>query len=233
MDFKKIKEQLFSNTKDKSKECINDEKEDNNKTKEKSNGRIYNLSVLLIIGIMLLIIGSFFSKNTKQASTPNDLNDSKNINNVMVTDKNNNEKAVNSSVKENLSYKEKIQGELIEILQKIDGVGKVEAMIYFEGGEEQIPAFNVNDSKSNTEEKDTTGGQRNITQENGGSTVVMESDGSKTSPLIVKTYNPKITGVCVVAQGASDQITELRVRQAVTNLFGLNESEVQVYPMKD
>lgn len=233
MDFKKIKEQLFSNTKDKSKECINDEKEDNNKTKEKSNGRIYNLSVLLIIGIMLLIIGSFFSKNTKQASIPNDLNDSKNINNVMVTDKNNNEKAINSSVKENLSYKEKIQGELIEILQKIDGVGKVEAMIYFESGEEQIPAFNVNDSKSNTEEKDTTGGQRNITQENGGSTVVMESDGSKTSPLIVKTYNPKITGVCIVAQGASDQITELRVRQAVTNLFGLNESEVQVYPMKD
>lgn len=233
MDFKKIKEQLFSNTKDKSKKCINDEKEDNNKTKEKSNSRIYNLSVLLIIGIMLLIIGSFFSKNTKQASIPNDLNDSKNINNVMVTDKNNNEKAINSSVKENLSYKEKIQGELIEILQKIDGVGKVEAMIYFESGEEQIPAFNVNDSKSNTEEKDTTGGQRNITQENGGSTVVMESDGSKTSPLIVKTYNPKITGVCIVAQGASNQITELRVRQAVTNLFGLNESEVQVYPMKD
>ena len=51
-------------------------------------------------------------------------------------------------------------------------------MIYFESGEESVPAVNINDSESLTVENDTGGGKRNITQENDGRTVVMSNNGN-------------------------------------------------------
>lgn len=67
---------------------------------------------------------------------------------------------------------------------------------------------------------------------NNGSTVVITNNGSKSEPLIVKTYNPKILGVCIVAEGAENKVTELRISKAITDLFGLSEDKVNVYPMK-
>ena len=49
----------------------------------------------------------------------------------------------------------------------------------------------------------------------------LRNDGNKNEPLIVKTYKPKITGVCIVAEGAEEKITELRITKAVLNLFNL------------
>ena len=117
-------------------------------------------------------------------------------------------------------------------LEQIDGVGKVEVMISFESGEEHVPAVNINDSTNTTQEKDNAGGTRNTTQKNNGSTVVTTSDGSKSEPLILKTYNPKVLGVCVVAEGAENKVTELRISKAVTDLFGISGDKVNVYPMK-
>ena len=63
-----------------------------------------------------------------------------------------------------------------------------------------MPVFNEQTSVSTTKEKDTSGGQREITQEDGGTTVVMENDGDAQQPFITKKYNPKITGIVVVAE---------------------------------
>ncbi|GAA0121324.1 stage III sporulation protein AG [Clostridium faecium] len=224
MNFDKVKNMLsnFNKSKNDKSTGINNSGDGQNNLKDKkvnSNNKTFNLILLLLAGITLTIVGSFF-KGTKAANITADNN------------KTNKQQEVNI-IETKMSYKEKVQNELVSILGKIEGVGKIEAMIYFDSGEEQVPAFNVNDSKSITKEKDTSGGERDITQENGGSTVVMSNDGGKTEPLIVKTYNPKITGICIVAEGAGDKVTELRVRQAVTNLFGLEEEKVQVYPMKN
>ncbi|WP_461613366.1 stage III sporulation protein AG [Clostridium sp. Marseille-QA1073] len=224
MNFDKLKNILMDFNKGKNNVNVGINNPDEGKNnliskKANSNNKTFNLILLLLAGIALTIVGSFF-KDTKAS-------------NMVNNDNNNNKQQEASIIEAKISYKEKVQNELIGILGKIEGVGKIEAMIYFDGGEEQVPAFNINDSKSTTKEKDTGGGERNITQENGGSTVVMSNDGGKTEPLIVKTYNPKITGICIVAEGAGDKVTELRVRQAVTNLFGLEEEKVQVYPMKN
>lgn len=223
MNFDKLKNILANLNKSKNPKSTginnsNDGKNNVTSKKANLNTKTFNLILILLAGIALTIVGSFF-KGTKASNITNE-----NINN---------KQQEVSLIEAKASYKEKVQNELINILGKIEGVGKIEAMIYFDSGEEQVPAFNVNDSKSITKEKDTNGGERDITQENGGSTVVMSNDGGKTEPLIVKTYNPKITGICIVAEGAGDKITELRVRQAVTNLFGLEEEKVQVYPMKN
>lgn len=233
MDFEKFKNMFFGNN---SKEKNEDsgistlENGKNNKEKKSTSKKTNNLIVLALVGVCLLLVGSLFKDQEKMPT----LSENKNQDNVAIVNEKKSEENNNSEKKDDKdAYKEKVQNELISILEKIEGVGKVEAMIYFQGGEEYVPAVNENDSKSTTEEIDNQGGKRNVTQENGGSTVVMSNDSGKTEPLIVKTYNPKITGICVVAEGAGDKITELRVRQAVTNLFALEEEKVQVYPMKN
>lgn len=134
--------------------------------------------------------------------------------------------------KSSQDYETSIQDKLKDTLEKIDGVGRVEVMVSFESGEEQVPAVNINDSTSNTEEKDNEGGIRNTTQKNNGSTVVITNEGDKSKPLIVKIYKPKVSGVCVVAEGAEDKITGLRISKAVVDLFSIPENKVNVYPMK-
>ncbi|MEL7598255.1 MAG: stage III sporulation protein AG, partial [Clostridiaceae bacterium] len=147
----------------------------------------------------------------------------------IVKQKKDDEAVVNTEYKD---QQKEMELKLKDILENIKGVGKVKVMIYFKGGEEQVPALNINDSTSLTEEKDVEGGTRKITQNNDGRTVVMMNTENGNEPLILKKYNPEITGVCVVAEGAEDNLIKLQIQKAVINLFGLKENKVNVYPMK-
>lgn len=164
---------------------------------------------------------------TKSVATAN--NNSENMKNIeenASTIKNQKEDEVIASEEAELERK------LKDTLENIQGVGKVKVMIYFKGGEEQIPAININDSTSLTEEKDTDGGTRKITQKNDGRTIVMMNTDNGTEPFVVKKYKPEVTGVCVVAEGAENNLIKLQIHKAVINLFGLKENQVNVYSMK-
>lgn len=124
------------------------------------------------------------------------------------------------------------ENKLKSVLEEIEGVGKVKVMVTFDGSEEQVPAVNINDSKSTTKEKDNQGGTRETTQQNNGNTIVLTNDGSKNEPLIVKTNKPKVVGVCVVAEGANNGVIEMKIAQAVTRLYSIQTDKVTVYPMK-
>ncbi|WP_376770424.1 stage III sporulation protein AG [Clostridium lacusfryxellense] len=177
-----------------------------------------NLVLIILVAVVIVLASSFF-KSPKVTTSAG------------ATETEADKVSKESSATKIDDYEAQLEDKLKLTLQGIEGVGKVQLMIYFESGEESVPAVNVTDSKSLTVENDTTGGKRNINQENNGSTVVMSNNGDENQPLIVKTYKPVITGVCVVAQGSSVRITELRIRQAVINLFNLPESKVNVYPM--
>jgi stage III sporulation protein AG len=201
--------------------------ESGKKSKAINSNLLTNLVIMFLVGVLLLIVGSMFTKDKSPKSSGSG---TANVAAIGGEQMQNNIDTTSSAVDK--AYKEKMQEELISLLERIQGVGKVHSMIYFESGQEQVPVFNEETSTSVTSEKDNGGGQRDITQENGGSTVVMENKENEQQPFITKTYNPTITGICVVAEGAGDSITELRIRQAVTKLFGLSDDKVQVYPMK-
>ncbi len=128
-------------------------------------------------------------------------------------------------------YEATLKNELKETLSMVKGVGDVEVMIYFESGYEKIPVFNSSDSVSTSEETDQNGGKRVTTQKNIGNNIVVANDGGSNAPFVVKTLKPKITGVFVVAEGASDKKVSQEITQAVINLFNLQENNVKVYPM--
>lgn len=197
------------------------DKEKNSYLNDKKNRA--NLLIVFLIGILILITASFFKTSKAQISDQ-----------TLSNNKNSSKEQQKSQVEDSDSekYENTIQDKLKSTLEKIEGVGNVEVMVNFESGEEQVPAINATDSTNTTEEKDTEGGTRSSTQKNNGSTVVITNDGSKSEPLIVKKYKPKVSGVCVVAEGAENKLTELRITKAVVNLFSISEDKVNVYPMK-
>lgn len=188
-----------------------------------------NLLIVLLAGVLIvMMVSSYSGSNLPSVQALNSNGSSNKEDNKG----NGNTEATTSSDKATTDYETAVQDKLKATLEKIDGVGKVEVMVSFESGEEQVPAVNINDSTSTTQEKDNEGGTRSTTQKNDGSTVVITNQGDKSQPLIVKTYKPKVSGVCVVAEGAEDKVTELRIAKAVINLFNIAENKVNVYPMK-
>jgi stage III sporulation protein AG len=180
-----------------------------------------NLILLFLIGVVLVITASFFM--------------SSNSNNVIgdnLVGKKNEEKIQNTAVAVT-AYEQDIKDQLKSILYQIDGVGRVEVMVTFESGEETVPAVNNNDASSTTQDNNTNGDKSITTQGNSSSTVVTtnEQDGS-TKPLIVKTYKPKVCGVCVVAEGAENSLTQARIAKSVMDLLNVADSKVNVFPMK-
>lgn len=187
-------------------------------SKKFGNKSITNLIIVILILILALITISAFKGSGNSFA-----------NSVQIKSQDKN--AVSTSDEKTVSETE-VENKLRDTLELIDGVGRVEVMVYFEGGEEQVPAVNETDSDNYTEEKDNQGGTRNTTQKNTGSTVVLTSDGSKSEPLIIKTYKPKVSGVIIVAEGADDKGIQYEITKAVINLFNIGADKVNVYAMK-
>lgn len=201
---------------------LNGGKDPNKSDKSKKSDKILGNLVLMILVAVVIVLASSFFKTTKATSTATS---------ASATDTQKATVAIKNTTTQTSDYETELENNLKITLEGIDGVGKVKLMIYFASGEESVPAVNVTDSKSTTVEDDTSGGKRNITQDNSGSTVVMSNNGTDNEPVIVKKYKPVITGVCVVAEGSGEKLTELRIRQAVIDLFNLPEDKVNVYPM--
>ena len=179
--------------------------------KNKYMGNI--LAVLLVIGFILIAITIL---------APGLLN----VKNEVLTEENNTK--VNTTAS---TYEDKQKIELTNILRKIDGVGEVDVMINFESGEEKVAAYDSTNQTTKTEETDTNGGKRVSDQQNDTTKVVMSSESGGNSPVILKTYKPKVIGVVIAAEGAESSKVRYDIEKAVSSLYGISVEKVNVYPM--
>lgn len=179
--------------------------------KNKYMGNI--LAVLLVIGFILIAITIL---------APGLLSGKDEV----LTEENNTK--VNTTVS---TYEDKQKVELTNILRKIDGVGEVDVMINFESGEEKVAAYDSTNQTTKTEETDTNGGKRVSNQQNDTTKVVMSSESGGNSPVILKTYKPKVIGVVITAEGAESSKVRYDIEKAVSSLYGISIEKVNVYPM--
>lgn len=61
----------------------------------------------------------------------------------------------------------------------------------------------------------------------------MAVEGSKNEPYILQTNKPEISGVVIVAEGASSSKVKYDIQVAVSSLYGISIDKVNVYPMKN
>lgn len=188
------------------------------KITEKENR--WKLYVAILLLVLLYIVFSFFTDTANKSNN----NGAKEVSTMAKQPESDNSSSDN--------YERQQKTELTNILKKIDGIGNVEVMISFESDESKVLASDSTSQSSVTEETDTQGGKRVTNQKTDSSQVVMNSSGDSRSPLVVKTYKPKIIGVMVVAEGASDSKVKYDIAQAVSTLYGLSVNKVNVYPMK-
>lgn len=194
-----------------------DNKEDgpiNNKKK------IENLVVFLVILVITIIIINYIWNDKEETTNDNQITNS-NKKLAEVNDINNNDTSDTNNLK----------SELEGILTNISGVGKVKVMITYASSETTIPVYNEESSEENTEETDSEGGTRKVTQTDVRKEVIYEeNDGSKTL-ITQKTTSPEIEGAIITAEGADNAEVKTNIIQAVEAVTGLPTHRIQVFKM--
>lgn len=124
-----------------------------------------------------------------------------------------------------------LESNLETILGNIEGVGKVKVLITYSESSQTVPMFNEDTSISATEETDTNGGSRKISQENTKKEVIyQEVDGEKI-PITQSVIMPTIEGAIITAAGAGNATVKSNIIQAVEAATGLATHKIQVFPM--
>lgn len=196
-----------------------------------------NLIIIILAGILLFIIalptkkeedtgGSLFANPVSKLDSPGvfapEGAESAGQNNVL-----------NAGNKDALTdYAEAQEKKLAELLSAINGVGKVEVMLTFLSSEELVVEKDAPTVRSNTIEKDSEGGSRTVTQFEMGDSTVYRSSSGTSEPYVVKTLNPRVEGVLVVAEGAGDDAVSGSIAQIAQALFGVEAHKVVVMPME-
>lgn len=125
------------------------------------------------------------------------------------------------------TYEERLEKQLAEVLKKVQGVGDVSVMITLENDMMVEPAFNTIDNQKTSEEKDSEGGVRTITEVQSNRQVVILRKGGEDEPLVVKKSTPVIKGVLIVADGASSSRTIEQISRAAATVL-----DIPIYRIK-
>ena len=176
------------------------------KLNEKDKKKFYSLLSLVIICAIVLIAMS--SLDDKEAS--------------IKTETTNTNKEELKDESEIFTLEEKLK----KILAQIEGAGEVDVMITYESSEEIQPAFNTNTTTEETREADQQGGERTITTSSENKTIITSSSNE---PIVIKTNEPKISGVIVVATGAKDLKVKETLYSAVQTALQVKGYQVEVY----
>ena len=109
---------------------------------------------------------------------------------------------------------------LSQILQTVEGAGRVQVMLSVATGEKTV--FQANSDQSET------GENKSIKTE----TVIITDSGKNESGLITQVNPPTYKGTIVVCQGADSPTVRLAIMQAVSRITGLGSDNICVLKMK-
>ena len=185
---------------------------------DKSKRKIENIVVFIVILIITIIaINMIWNENNKTHSE-----EEKGETKILAKD----ETTIETS-KESLEYR------LENILKQIKGVGEVKVLITYSQTSETLAMYNEDNSQSDTEETDSGGGSRKITENNTKKEVIYkEVDGEKI-PVTQSIVKPKAEGAIITAVGASDANVKANIIQAVEAVTGLATHKIQVFEMSE
>lgn len=178
---------------------------------ENKEKRIENLVFLLIILVITLIIINSILKDEDE--------DKENVNNNNLISFES-EKNLEQSIEVN-----NLEKRLEETLGKIKGVSKVNVLITYSETEEIVPLYNLNNSKSKTEEGEKITEEESITKD-----VLLDNS---SNVLTQKIISPKMEGAVVIAKGAENMEVKANIISAVEAVTGLASHKIQVFEMGD
>lgn len=189
---------------------------------ESNKKRLENIVVFIVILIITLIVINVIW-NGEDSSNTND-KQTTDVNKRLVQTEVTNEENSSTSIDD-------IVVNLEEILSKINGVGKVKVMITYSETSKTVPVYNEESTEENTEETDSEGGTRKVTQTDVKKEVVYEEDDNGKKLITQSVISPSIEGAIITAEGAGDPTVKTNIIQAVGAVTGLATHKIQVFQM--
>ncbi len=186
----------------------------------KGKKKTENLVTLIIILIVTVVAINYIWNSDKKSTDTTLNNASKKDTDVIQVSSNTTE--------------DEFELKLESILSKISGVGKVKVMITYSESSTLKPIYNEDTSVSNTNETDSSGGTRTVSETGTQKEVVYKenTDGSK-EPITQSVSSPTIEGAVVVAEGAEDASVKTNIVQAIEAATGLATHKIQVFKMEE
>ena len=190
--------------------------------------KIENLVFFLILLIIVVIAINMIWKN----------DDSKNSNIIdsekqFVTQNENTTVLATQQNGTNIENQEYIlKNDLENILSNISGAGKVQVMITYTESSTVQPMYNENINESTTEETDSSGGVRTISETDSSKEVVYTENNGQKVPITEKVTMPKVEGAIILAEGANDASIKNNIILAVEAVTGLSTHKIQVFQLK-
>ena len=189
----------------------------NNKEETKSKKKIENLIFLILILIITLIIMNAIWNGDKKTTEKTE-------------DTNTTGKTL--AYEENTSSKDELEQRLENILSTIKNVGQVKVLINYAESSSTVPLYDETTTTSSTEEGDSSGGTRNVTETEVQKEVIFSESSGEKEPVTQKTVMPVIQGAIITAEGASDATVRTNIINAVGAVTGLSMDKVQVFEME-
>lgn len=188
-----------------------------------------NLIILVLSGVLLVIIAVPMGRSGKASD---DAAQKSLTGSPQETDE---DQASATTAVQDLSeeeYAQVLEQRLTQVLSKVAGVGKVQVMITLKSSKELVVEREAAVTRQATNETDSQGGSRVVSQVETGDSVVYRSAGSDSEPYVVKTMLPEIEGVLVVAEGAGSGTVKCTVTAIVQALFDVEAHKVSVVKME-
>lgn len=124
-----------------------------------------------------------------------------------------------------------LEKKLEQILESIEGVGKVKVLIKYSESSTVVAMYNETNSESSTSEDDGAGGTKNVKETEQKKEIVYSDKDGKSEPITEKVVMPVIEGTIITAQGASNANVKASIVSAVEAVTGLAVHKIQVFEM--
>jgi len=186
--------------------------------------KFWSIALLLLLGIMLMLVGScdsLFRSNTNNSQQDGSTVDSSSQPGTLS--------------KSLMTQEEKeLAEELHQMLEQVAGAGQVKVTVQLASSTNNDYAINTTTGLKTTEEKDQSGGSRQVTEDTDTSTVVIaRGDQGLEKPVVQKEVAPDVAGILVVAQGADTPRVKADLFRAVQVALGVEPHRIVVLPMKE
>lgn len=129
------------------------------------------------------------------------------------------------------AYAAYLEERLTESLSQMADVGKVKVMITLKASRELVVEKEQPISRSSTNESDSAGGSRAVSEMDSNENTVYRTEGNLSEPYVVKTLSPQIEGVLVVAEGAGNGTVNRTIVEIAQALFDIEAHKVKVVKM--
>ena len=185
-------------------------KSENSKDKKK---QIENIVVFIIILIItVLIINNMWSSGENESKQ----------------DKTDTTKVLAQT---SSSQQDNLESNLEDILETINGVGKVKVLIKYSESSTVVAMYNETISESIIKENDGKGGSKDVKESENKKEIVYTDEDGANKPITEKVVMPVIEGAIITAQGASDANIKTSIVSAVEAVTGLPVHKIQVFEM--